>query len=55
MHAHNMDCIENHRHLLNGLLSNQSGEAIAEQDKFLQRNTERIEYFFQRQYMNDGN
>ena len=55
MHAHFMDCIENHRHLLNGLLSNQSGEAIAEQDKFLQRNKERIDYFFQRQYMNDGN
>lgn len=55
LHAHFMDCIENHRHLLNGLLSNQSGEAIAEQDKFLQRNKERINYFFQRQYMNDGN
>ena len=55
MHAHFMDCIENHRHLLTGLLSNQSGEAIAEQDKFLQRNKERIDYFFQRQYMNDGN
>ena len=55
MHAHFMDCIENHRHLLNGLLSNQAGEAIAEQDKFLQRNKERIDYFFQRQYMNDGN
>ena len=55
MHDHFMDCIENHRCLLNGLLSNQSGAAIAEQDKFLQRNKERINYFFQRQYADDSN
>ena len=49
LHNHFADCIENHRHLLNGLLNSQSAEAIAEQEKFLQRNKERIDYFFQRQ------
>ena len=49
LHNHFADCLENHRHLLNSLLNSQSAEAIAEQDKFLQRNKERIDYFFQRQ------
>lgn len=41
------ECLYNHRQLMEALF-NKSGDALEAQDRFLQRNKERIEYFFQK-------
>ena len=49
MKRHFEECLMNHRNLLNALLNNGAKEAVVEQNKFLLRNKERIDYFFQKQ------
>lgn len=41
------ECLMNHKKLLDALFE-KHGDAMGEQNKFLQRNKERIEYFFQK-------
>lgn len=45
--VHFDECLLNHKNLLDALFED-GGDAMEEQDKFLQRNRERIEYFFQK-------
>lgn len=45
--AHFKECIENHRHLMDALLS-KPVTALREQNRFHERNKERIDYFFAR-------
>lgn len=45
--GHFNECLMNHRNLMDALFGS-TGDAMEEQDKFLQRNRERIEYFFQK-------
>lgn len=44
------ECLMNHKSLLDALFGNK-GDAMEEQEKFLLRNKERIEYFFQKHQM----
>lgn len=53
MRNHFQECLTNHRLLLNALLKSESRDAVAEQNRFLQRNKKRIEYFFQKQEKNE--
>lgn len=45
--THFDECLINHKILMDTLIDN-NRKAIAEQDKFLQRNKERIDYFFEK-------
>lgn len=45
--SHFDECLMNHKKLLDALFE-KHGDAMGEQNKFLQRNKERIEYFFQK-------
>ena len=46
-------CLMNHKKLLEALFE-KHGDAMGEQNKFLQRNKERIEYFFQKHQESDA-
>lgn len=45
--GHFEECLMNHKNLMDALFGKR-GDAMEEQEKFLQRNKERIEYFFQK-------
>lgn len=45
--SHFDECLLNHKNLLEALFQSQ-GDAMEEQERFLQRNRERVEYFFQK-------
>lgn len=47
------ECLMNHKKLLDALFE-KHGDAMGEQNKFLQRNKERIEYFFQKHQESDA-
>lgn len=44
---HFQDCLDNHKNLIKAL-EDKHGDAMSEQDKFLQRNKERMEFFYKK-------